>query len=257
MQSVYHGLQKIQQGVHNMKKQKIINQNERAVERAKGIKALKDEYGDMSIDEINEISLKDAAALANQNERLKKRLGEKRLKLVAELDMADVKQKHEIKQRLAQLDALAKEVEAFKTMGGKDAMEARMQLAEMENKLKMIEAQGEIDLDVARAKGKNKVGDIKADGRTSRFRKAAQAISGFVKGFGDKTKDDITSADNAAKLAKKQLAKAKTVAAKKVWENATKRLAEIMRSHEYTEEQKTQIAEAVIQESLRQAEKAK
>ena len=129
--------------------------------------------------------------------------------------------------------------------------------AEMENKLKMIDAQGEIDLDVARAKGKNKVGDIKADGRTSRFRKAAQALSGFVKGFGDKTKDDITSADNAAKLAKKQLAKAKTVAAKKIWENATKHLAEIMRSHEYTEEQKTQIAEAVIQESLRQAEKAK
>ena len=55
------------------------------------------------------------------------------------------------------------------------------------------------------------------------------------------------------KTDKKQLAKAKTVAAKKVWENATKRLAEIMRSHEYTEEQKTQIAEAVIQESLRQA----
>lgn len=53
MQSVYHGLQKIQQGVHNMKKQKIINQNERAVERARGIKALKAEYGDMSIDEIN------------------------------------------------------------------------------------------------------------------------------------------------------------------------------------------------------------
>ena len=120
-----------------MQKQKIINQNERAVERAKGVKALKDEYGDMSIDEINEISLKDAAALANQNERMKKRLGEKRLKLVAELDMADVKQKHEIKQRLAQLDALEKEVEAFKTMGGKDAMEARMQLAELENKLKM------------------------------------------------------------------------------------------------------------------------
>lgn len=201
--------------------------------------------------------MKDSAALANQNERLKKRLGEKRLKLVAELDMADVKQKHEIKQRLAQLDALAKEVEAFKTMGGKDAMEARMQLAELENKLKMIEAQGEIDLGVARAKGKNKVGDIKADGRTSRFRKAAQALSGFVRGFGDKTKDDITSADNAAKLAKKQLAKAKTDTAKKVWENATKKLAELMRNHEYTEEQKTKIAEALIQESLRQAEKAK
>ena len=117
-----------------MKKQKIINQNERAVERAKGIKALKEEYGDMSIDEINEISLKDAAAIANQNERLKKRLGEKRLKLSAALDMADAKQKHEIQQRLRQLDALAKEVEAFKNMGGKDAMEARMQLAEMENK---------------------------------------------------------------------------------------------------------------------------
>ena len=257
MQAGYHGLQKIQQGVHNMKKQKIINQNERAVERAKGIKALKEEYGDMSIDEINEISLKDAAAIANQNERLKKRLGEKRLKLSAALDMADAKQKHEIQQRLRQLDALAKEVEAFKAMGGKDAMEARMQLAEMENKLKLIEAQGEIDLDVARAKGKNQVGDIKADGRTSRFRKAAQAISGFVKGFGDKTQDDITSADFAAKLAKKQLAKAKTTAAKKVWENAAKRLAELMKDHEYTEEQKTKIAEALIQESLRQAEKAK
>ena len=257
MQGVYHGLQKIQQGVHNMKKQKIINQNERAVARAEGIKALKEEYDGMPIDEINEITLKDAAAIANQNERLKKRLGEKRLKLYAELDMADVKQKHEIKQRLAQLDALAKEVEAFKTMGGKDAMEARMQLAEMENKLKMIEAQGEIDLDVARAKGKNQVGDIKADGRTSLFRKVAQAISGFVNGFGDTTQDDITSADNAAKLAKKQLAKAKTTAAKEVWENAAKKLAELMRNHEYTEAQKTKIAEALIQESLRQAEKAK
>lgn len=257
MQSVYHGLQKIQQGVHNMKKQKIINQNERAVERARGVKALKDEYGDMSIDEINEITLKDAAALANQNERLKERLGEKRLKLVAELDMADVKQKHEIKQRLAQLDALAEEVEAFNKMGGKDAMEARMQLSELENKLKMIDAQGEIDLDVARAKGKNQVGDIRADGRTSRFRKAAQALSGFVKGLGDKTKDDITSADNAAKLAKKQLAKAKTDTAKKVWENAAKKLTELMRNHEYTEEQKTKIAEALIQESLYQAERAK
>ena len=256
MQSVYHGLQKIQQGAHNMKKQRIINQNERAVERAKGINALKKEYDNISIDEINEITLKDAAALANQNERLKKRLGEKRLKLVAELDMADVKQKHEIKQRLAQLDALAKEVEAFKTMGGKDAIEARMQLAKLENKLKMIDKQGEIELDVARAKGKNQVGDIKANGRISRFRKAAQAISGFVKGFGDKTKDDITSADNAAKLAKKHLAKAKTVTAKKVWENAAKKLAKLMKNHEYTEEQKTKIAEALIQESLRQAEKA-
>ena len=257
MQSVYHGLQKIQQGVHNMKKQKIINQNERAVESARGIKAVKDEYGDMSIDEINEITLKNAAALANQNESLKRRLGEKRLKLVAELDMADVKQKHEINQRLAQLDALAEEVEAFNKMGGKDAMEARMQLAKLENKLKMIEAQGEIDLDVVRAKGKNQVGDIKADGRTSRFRKTAQAFSGFMRGFGDKTKDDIISADNAAELAKKQLAKAKTDAAKKVWENSAKKLAELMRNHEYTEEQKTKIAEAVIQESLRQAEEAK
>ena len=257
MQSVYHGLQKTQQGVNNMKLQKIKNQNERAIERAEGVKALKEEYGDMSIDEINEITLKDAAALANQNERLKTRLGEKRLKLVAELDMADVKQKHEIKQRLAQLDALAKEVEAFKAMGGKDAMEARMQLAKMENELKKIEAQGEINVEVTRAKGKNKVGDIKADGRTSRFRKAAQAISGFFKGFGDTTNDDITSADNAAKLAQKQLKKAKTVETERIWESATKRLAKLMKSHEYTEEQKNQIAESVIQEALNQVATAK
>ena len=78
-----------------------------------------------------------------------------------------------------------------------------------------------------------------------------------MKGLGDKTKDDITSADNAAKLAKKQLAKAKTDTAKKVWENAAKKLTELMRNHEYTEEQKTKIAEALIQESLYQAERAK
>jgi hypothetical protein len=256
MQSVYHGLQKTQQGVHNMQVQKIKNQNERAAKRAEGVKTLINEYGDISIDEINEVTLKDAAAIANQNERLKKRLGEKRLKLSAALDMADAKQKHEIQQRLKQLDALAKEAEAFKAMGGKDAMASIKQLKEMENELKLIEAKGEIDLDVARAKGKNKVGDIKADGRKSRFRKAAQVISGFIKGFGDKTKDDITSADNAAKLAKKKLAKAKTDAAKNVWEKASKRLAQLMKSHEYTEEQKNKIAEAVIQESLRQAENA-
>ena len=157
-------------------------------------------------------------------------------------------------QRLRQLDALAKEVDAFKAMGGKDAMKARMQLAEMENKLKLIEAQGEIDLDTARAKGANKTGDIKSTGRISRFRKAAQAISGFVKGFGDRTKDDIASADNAVKLAKKQLAGAKTDSAKRVWQAASKHLAEIMASHEYSDEQKNKIAMTVIQESLRQAQ---
>ena len=257
MQSVYHGLQKIQQGVHNMKKQRIINKNERAIERTRGVKSLKDEYGDMSIDEINEITLKDAAALANQNDQLKKRLGEKRLKLAAELDMADAQQKHEINQRLRQLDALAQEVAAFDAMGGKDAMENRMQLAKLENKLKLIEERGEIDLDVARAKGKNRVNSVAADGRISRFRRAGQAVSGFVRGLGDKTKDDVTSASNAAKIAKKQLAKAKTTGAKKVWENAAKNLAKLMNSHEYTEEQKAQIAEQLIQESLRQAESAK
>ena len=136
-------------------------------------------------------------------------------------------------------------------------MKQLKEMKKLNNELKKLDAQAEIDVDVAKVKGRNKVKDIKADGRASRFRKTAQAISGFVKGFGDKTKDDIISADNAAKLAKKQLTKAKTVAAKKVWENATKRLAKIMRSHEYTEEQKTKIAEAVIQESLRQTEKAK
>ena len=211
----------------------------------------------MSADEINEITLKDAAALANQNERLKKRLGEKRLKLVAALDRTDVLHKHEIEERLRKLDALEKEVEKFRTIGGKDAIEARKQLAKLENELKKIDVQSEIDLDVARAKGRNKVNDIIADGRTSRFRKAAQAISGFVKGFGDKTNDDITSVDNAAKLAEKQLAKAKTDAAKKVWKNAAKKLAELMRNHEYTTEQKNKIAAALVQESLRQAEAAK
>lgn len=38
MQSVYNGLLKIQQGVHNMKVKKIQNQNKRAIERAKGVK---------------------------------------------------------------------------------------------------------------------------------------------------------------------------------------------------------------------------
>jgi negative regulator of replication initiation len=66
-----------------------------------------------------------------------------------------------------------------------------------------------------------------------------------------------TTASNAAKIAKKQLAKAKTTGAKKVWENAAKNLAKLMNSHEYTEEQKAQIAEQLIQESLRQAESAK
>ena len=165
MQSVYHGLQKIQQGVHTMKKQKITNQNDRAVERARGIRALREEYGDMSVDEINEITLKDAAALAHQNERLKKRLGEKRLKLVAALDRADVQQKHEINQRLRKLDALAKEIDAFDAMGGKGGLDKKLKLQEFENKLKVLEARGDWDVEQAHAEAKIKKKKTEAQGQ--------------------------------------------------------------------------------------------
>lgn len=257
MQAGYHGLQKTQQGVHNMKKQKIINRNERAIERIKGVKSQKEEWGDISVEDINEVTKKNIAAMANENERLMKRLSRKHTRLLAKMNLADAKQMHKIQSELKEIEALQMKYDAYEDMGGVDAMKQLKEMKKLNNELKKLDAQAEIDVDIVKAKGRNKVKDIKADGRASRIRKAAQAISGFVKGFGDKTKDDITSADNAAKLAKKQLAKAKTVAAKKVWENATKRLAKIMKSHEYTEEQKKRIAEQVIQETQRQIDNAK
>ena len=253
LRGVYHELLLIQKGVHNMRKQEIINQNERALERAKGIKELKEEYGDMTIDEINEITLKDAAALANQNERLKKRLGEKRLKLVAELDMADVKQKHEIKQRLRALDALAAEAEKFDP----EKADAVKNMRRLENELKLIEEEGKVDVEMTRAEGKNKVDAIKGEGLTAKLRNAGQTLVGFFKGVGDTTKADITSAENAIELAQKRFAKAKTDGAKKVWGKGMKRLEELIKHHEYTPEQMQKIAEQIVQETLRQAENAK
>ena len=252
MQCVYHGLQKTIQGVHNMKMQEIKNKNERAVERAKGVKNLKEEYGDMSVEEIHEIGLKDAAAIAQQNERLLKRLGEKRLKLQAELDMANTKQRHEIQQRLNQLELLNKEVNAFRAMGGQDATKDRIKLTELENKLKALEAQGEIDVQATSAKGGTKVQAITDKGRISHFRNATRAITNFFKGFGDKTQEDVTSADYALKLAEKNMAKAKTDSAKKQWNTAAKKLKEVLANIEYSDKQKAEIADKVIKETLRQ-----
>ena len=272
LQTGYHGLQKIQKGVHNMKTEKIKAKHEReledikgknreASERAKGIKAQKKAYDGISIDEIDELSLKDAAAIAGLNKRLKKRLGEKRLRLSAALDREDLKQRHDIQQklneRLAELDKLAAELETFDAMGGEEAMEKRARMAELEAKVEKIETQAEIDLEVARAEGRNKVKDARADGRTSRLRKFGQALAALRHGRHDVTEDDIKSAANAIKLAKKELAAAKTNSAKKIWQEAADNLAKTMANHTYTEEQRTQIAEYIVAEAQRQMQNVK
>lgn len=268
MQSVYHGTQKtikgihninlqIQQGVNQMKIEEVKAKNKRAVERARGIKALNKEYKDMSIEDIADVSLKDGVAIAHLDEKAMGKIGKKIIELRAQFKMEDMSQQHGTDRRLAELDLLEKEVEKFKSMGGKGAMDARLKLAELENKLRILEAQGAANVAATTARGKNKVTDIEADGRKTKARSFGRAISAFFKGFGDKTAEDVKSADYAAKLAKKNFAKAKTDSAKKVWKKASERLAEIMANHEYSEEQKKQIASAIIQETIEQANNAK
>ncbi|MBQ7409277.1 MAG: hypothetical protein IJV03_01805 [Alphaproteobacteria bacterium] len=268
MQSVYHGVQKsikgihninlqIQQGVNQMKLEDVKAKNKRAVERARGIKALNKEYKDMTVEDIADVSLKDAVAIAHLDEKAMGRIGKKIIELRAKFKMETMGQQHGIDKRLAELDLLEKEVEKFRTMGGKDAMDARIQLAELENKLRVLEAQGSANVAATIASGKTKVAGIEANGQKTKARRFGQAISAFFKGLGDTTAEDVTSADYAVKLAKKKLAKAKTDAAKKVWKKASERLAEIMEKHEYSEEQKTRLASAIIQETMNQVNNAK
>lgn len=247
----------IQQGEQKMKKQEIRDNAANMRLRAREAKKTKKEYEDLSIEDIDELTEKDIATLASLNESLKERLSKKRTKLIAELSLADLKQRHEIKQRLAEIDALYEELKTLKKIKGKASLEEIAELKRLEAKIKVLEAKGEIEVETTRAKGQNKVNEIAAEGRTSRVRNFGRAIAGLFRGLGDTTQEDITSASNAAKLAQKKFAKAKTDAARKLWLATATRLTEIMENTELTEEQKRQISETVIREAMEQSEKSK
>ena len=195
MQSVYNGLLKIQKGVHNMKLKKIQNQNERAMERAKGIKDLADAYDGMSIDEINEVTLKDAAAIAAQNEKLKKRLGEKRLQLYAKFDSANLEKRFEYKARIDFIDSLTEALNAFDAdTEGLDAKERLKILKELEKSADDI-LMGRTKRNILR-----RLEEIQ--GKGGYLRKWAQNCIQLFKGLGDTTPEDIKNAENDNELKK-------------------------------------------------------
>lgn len=195
MQSVYNGLLKIQKGVHNMRLKKIQNQNERAIERAKGIKDLADAYDGMSIDEINEVTLKDAAAIAAQNEKLKKRLGEKRLKLYAKFESANLEKKFEYKARIDFIDSLTEALNAFDAdTEGLDAKERLKVLKELEKSADDI-LMGRTKRNILR-----RLEEIQ--GKGGYLRKWAQNCIQLFKGLGDTTPEDIKNAENDNELKK-------------------------------------------------------
>ena len=249
MQAGYHGLQKTQQGVHNMIKQRIINKNERelakqqgksdllanAAKNAANQKEFNEKHG-LNSETMDELTKTNISTMASQNEKLIARLSKKRTRLLAELDLADAQQRHEIQQRLRQLDALEKEVEKFKAMGGKDAMEARIQLAEMENKLKMIEAQGDVENQMIYERGKTE--KAKEDAERAGLRGAL--FHNGILGLFRKTKQDLDAAwieyDRA-------IVQGNTKIAKKTLD----RISKLMKKTNCSEEDQKRYRDAIVQ----------
>ncbi|MBR0212490.1 MAG: hypothetical protein IJQ55_02680, partial [Alphaproteobacteria bacterium] len=166
MQAGYHGLQKTQQGVHNMIKQRIINKNERelakqqsksdllanAAKNAANQKKFNEEHG-LNSETMDELTKTNISTMASQNEKLIEKLSKKLTELSAELDLADAKQRHEIEKELREIEALKEKHDRYKELGGQEAMKELKELTKLNNDLKKLAAKGEIDVETEKTKG--------------------------------------------------------------------------------------------------------
>lgn len=188
----------------------------------------------MSIDEINEVALKDAAAIAAQNEKLKKRLGEKRLKLYSKFESANLEKRFEYKARIEFIDSLNSQLEKFGTdIEGLDPKERLKELKELE---KLAD-----DILTARTKSEIVRHLEEIQGKGKYLRKWATNCIQLFKGLADTTPEDIKNAESVNKFKK---VKSKGT----VFETGMKNIMEIMNNSELSDEEKLEKINAIKQQ---------
>jgi hypothetical protein len=251
MQSTYHGLQKMQKGVHNMKEEHIKHKAEREVAAAKGQnavdavvrkgqlarmkdqKTLVEEAKGISIEDIHATTEKLIMTIAQEQTELLGKLSKKQAELAAKHALEDSQQIHEINQRLLDLEGLQQEAQTL----NEEDMDARIKLERMLNKLKVIEAQGE-----------SQVNQVRREDRRLGAHSFGERLRATFTGLGHVSKEEIDSAKKSLEKAGIKFAEMQTQEARKVYEAATRRLAEDIRKHKYTEEQMATITQKVIED---------
>ena len=111
--------------------------------------------------------------------------------------------------------------------------------------------QSEIDLEVARQKGLNRIQGIKDEGRIDHARRGGwlKSVAQRIKAVFDKTQEDVKEMEIQTRLEEERIERSKARAAREIIETATKRLNELMASHEYTDEQKQKLAAMILEEA--------
>jgi hypothetical protein len=263
LQTGYHGLQRIQKGVNKMKTDHINNQTERELARLEGERQKSktlaeltrerlEAYKDMDIESIHESTLRESAALAALNESLKKRLGERSLKLYAALKEAETRQDAKAAATMAasilDYQILKAKLDAIKDMGDEATVKA---LLKLKRDIEKYEQQSEIDLDVARQKGQNKVQSIKDDGRIDHARHGGwlKNLAQRIKGIADKTQAEVEEREIETHLAEQRMERVKTESAIDILKAATEQIEKLMAIHEFTDQQKQELAALILQEA--------
>ncbi|MBO4745512.1 MAG: hypothetical protein J5613_00370, partial [Alphaproteobacteria bacterium] len=262
LQTGYHGLQRIQKGVNKMKTDHIKNQTERELARINGdteiLKALginaqtrKDSFPD-DVETMHEYALREAAERAALNKRLLGRIGERSLKLYAALQEAEKQQDAhtaaEVAISIVEYQILKAQLDTIKDMGDEAAIKSLLKLKKDVDKFMQ---QSEIDLEVARQKGLNRIQGIKDEGRIDHARRGGwlKSVAQRIKAVFDKTQEDVKEMEIQTRLEEERIERSKARAAREIIETATKRLNELMASHEYTDEQKQKLAAMILEEA--------
>ena len=229
IQNVGESANRIQQGVLKMKKEREILENEH---------------------QMIVLSGEEARELKKLEEEIKR----EKIKLLGELEIADIKQKHEIKLRLRGYDALIVSVKKYKEFGGKDGIEAAIALQELENKLKRLRTKGDNDVTLDNVKTETKIKEIKAKSKNKLFRLAGSRIVGFFKGMKDVNNDDIITEKNATKIIEEKLKQSKTNFEKSIWNEASVKLQRLIDEHKYTGKDINNLINSLIREAQKQIE---
>lgn len=213
------------------------------------------------ISKENAKNRKKMAVLEGEEKRNLKRLTEEikrqRTLLEGELDQVDIKQKRKIDRRLEELESLSKQLKMFHDMGDESGAKKVLELARIENELKVLKARGMSNETIVTAKGKAQLNRVQKEDKISSFRRAGNLIVSFFKGLYYTSNEDISDTVRATKLLKEKVKHAKTEQAKALLEASTRILEGYMMGHNYTEEQIAELTDKVIEEAKKQIQNEK
>ena len=176
-------------------------------------------------------------------------------KFEREQELQDIS--HDGDKQAEKVNNSGKKIEAWKQIDKKDMrstkekLELQKEIQTIENELKLLETQWDISDQLLIQEWKNKIAILYAEGKRDVARRYWERFIAFFKGFNDVTHDDINFANNALELAKIEFAISKTENSKKIWQQWQKRLAELMRNHEYSQDEKNKLAKKIILECLK------